>query len=294
MKWQIFMASLIFLAADLSAAADPRLNRSEDEAPGAASQGASVPGTERPEAPESRWRLGVALGYGLRTNPLVQSDDIPIVVDLDISWFGDHFFFDNGDLGLTFLDNEYVTTSLVARVNSDRVFFGRTNTKFVSVNFATQGPMSDARIAIPDRDYAAELGLELLADGRWGMLQIAAFHDVSGTHEGYEVEFDYSYGWRNQRFYIEPSFGLSFKSEDLNNYYWGVPADNLGSTFPGYTASSGVNAFARLQFSYQISRNWLFSFVGEVERMNDEAAGSPIVEEQNVIGYFAGFGYRFR
>ena len=36
----------------------------------------------------------------------------------------------------------------------------------------------------------------------------------------------------------------------------------------------------------------MFSFVGEVERLNDEAAGSPIVEEQNVIGYFAGFALR--
>ena len=53
-------------------------------------------------AEESRWRLGAALGYGVRTNPLLQSDDIPIIVDFDIAWFGDHWFFDNGDLGLTF------------------------------------------------------------------------------------------------------------------------------------------------------------------------------------------------
>ena len=78
------------------------------------------------EEEESRWRLGAALGYGQRTNPLIQSDDIPIVVDLDIAWFGDHFFFDNGDLGLTFADNDAVTASLVARFNSDRVFFGNT------------------------------------------------------------------------------------------------------------------------------------------------------------------------
>ena len=273
MKSQVIAASILFLAADLSEAADPQAN----------------------DYSESRWQIGIALGYGLRTNPLIQSDDIPIIVDLDISWFGDHFFFDNGDLGLTFLDNEYITTSLVARVNSDRVFFGRTNTKFVTVGFASaNAPLSDERVTIPDRDYAAELGVELLADGLWGFLQMAAFHDVSGTHEGYELEFDYGYGWRNQRFYIEPSFGLSYKSEDLKNYYWGVPEENVSGTSLAYTAGSGVNAFARLRCSYQITRNWSFSFVGEVERMNDAAAGSPIVEDQQVFGYFAGFGYRFR
>ncbi len=286
---QIVAALLVLLASSAGVAGDTPDNETPDPASQAA--GSSVP--SQAPSPESRWQLGIALGYGLRTNPLVQSDDIPIIVDIDISWFGDHFFFDNGDLGFTFVDNAFVTTSLVGRINSDRVFFGRTNTKFVTVDLAGAPLASAFELSIPDRDYAGELGLELLADGRWGQLQLTAFHDVSGTHEGYEVEFDYGYAWRNQRFYIEPSFGLSFKSQGLNDYYWGVPADDTNIALPGYTAGSGLNAHARLQFSYQISRNWMLSFVSEVERMNDEAAGSPIVEEQNVFGYFAGFGYRF-
>lgn len=291
---RIAVALLILVVSHPSAAEQAQASNPADETSGAAATSALAPVPLPAEPPQSRWQLGVALGYGLRTNPLVQSDDIPILVDIDIAWFGDHFFFDNGDLGLTFVDNEYVTTSLVARVNSDRVFFGRTDTKFVVIDLAGAPLSSAVELTIPDRDYAAELGLELLADGRWGLLQLTAHHDVSGTHEGYEVEFDYGYGWRNQRFYIEPSFGLSFKSEDLNNYYWGVRTDEANAALPEYTAGSGVNAFARLQFSYQISRNWNFSFVGEVERMNDEAAASPIVEDRNVFGYFAGFGYRFK
>ncbi|MDH5622457.1 MAG: hypothetical protein OEY74_10280, partial [Gammaproteobacteria bacterium] len=46
------------------------------------------------EVMESRWRLGAALGYGVRSNPLIQSDDIPIIIDVDIAWFGDRWFFD--------------------------------------------------------------------------------------------------------------------------------------------------------------------------------------------------------
>jgi outer membrane protein len=242
---------------------------------------------------ESRWQLGIGLGYGLRSNPLVQSDDIPIIVDIDIAWFGDRFFFDNGDLGLTFVDNEFITASVIARANSDRVFFGKTDTRFVVVDLAGQPLSETVELTIPDRDYAAELGLELLADGRWGQLQLTAFHDVSGTHEGYEIRFDYGYGWRNQRWYLEPSFGVSFKSEDLNNYYWGVRPDESNAALPSYQAGSGVNAHARLHLSYQINRRWSFSLVSEFERLNDEAAASPIVADRDVLGYFAGFGYRF-
>lgn len=255
---------------------------------------AGAQGVEGEDAEESRWRLGAALGYGVRTNPLVLSDDIPILLDLDIAWFGDHWFFDNGDLGLTFADNEHLTASFIARVNSDRVFFGKTNTRFVSIDF-TGMPLSDTvEFKVPDRDYAAELGLEVLTDGAWGQLQMAAFHDVSDTHGGYEIHVDYSFGWRDQRFYIEPSIGVSHKSAELNNYYWGVTEDEAGIIVLPYEASAGTNLHARLKVGYQLSRHWSLSMIAQYERLNDEAAASPIVEDQNVFGYFAGLVFRFR
>lgn len=245
------------------------------------------------EPKESRWRLGAALGYGIRSNPLVQSDDVPIVVDLDIAWFGDHWFFDNGDLGLTFADNDALTANVVARVNSDRVFFGKTDTRFVVFDLAGM-PLAEAvEFKVPDRDYAVELGVEMLADGAWGQLQLSAFHDISGTHEGFELYADYSFGWRNQRLYVEPSIGASYKSTDLNNYYWGVAEDEAGLVVAPYEADAGVNWHARLMVGYQLSRHWGVSLVAEYERLNDEAAASPLVEDRDVLGYFAGLAYRF-
>lgn len=242
---------------------------------------------------DSRWRLGAAIGYGERTNPLVQSDDIPIIVDLDIAWFGDHFFFDNGDLGLTIADNKLVTVSAVARFNSDRVFFGKTDTRFVTVDLAGI-PLAEAfDFEVPDRDYAVELGVEALSDGDWGQLQFSAFHDVSGTHEGYEIYVDYRYGWRDQRWYFEPSIGASFKSAELNDYYWGVRESEANPILPAYDADSGLNTHARLMVSYQLSKQWALSLVAEYERLNSEAAASPLVEDNNVLGYFAGLGFRF-
>ncbi len=253
---------------------------------------AEAPG--QPAAQESRWRLGAALGYGLRRNPLVQSDDIPIVIDLDIAWFGEHLFFDNGDLGLTLADNSAVTASLVARFNSDRVFFGNTDTRFVSADLAGMPLAEVTEFTVPDRDYALELGVELLMDGAWGQLQVTAFHDVGGTHDGYEIYADYAYGWREQRWYLEPSIGLSYKSDALNNYYWGVRDDEVSIVLPPYTAGAGTNLHTRLMLGYQLSRNWSFSLVAEYEQLNDDAAASPLVEQQDVLGYFAGFGFRFR
>ena len=242
---------------------------------------------------ESNWQLGVALGYGLRTNPLAQSDDIPIVIDIDIAWFGEHFFFDNGDIGLTFVDNEWMTTSIIARVNSDRVFFGKTDTEIVTVGLAGAPLAVPTELVIPDRDYAVEAGVEVLADGRWGQFQFAAHHDVSGTHDGYEVDLNYGIGFRSQRWYLEPSFGVTYKSAAMNDYYWGVRVSESNEPLPAYAAGAGLNSHAKLLFSYQINESWAFTLAGEFERLNDEAAASPIVVDRNVFGYFAGFGYRF-
>jgi outer membrane protein len=242
---------------------------------------------------ERSWRLGAALGYGQRSNPLVQSDDIPIYVDVDIAWFGERWFFDNGDLGLTFADNEALTASVVARFNSDRVFFGRTDTRFVVFDAAGAPLSQPVEFKPPDRDYAIELGVEVLTDGNWGALQLTAFHDVSGTHGGYELYADYSYGWRSRRWYVEPSFGASYKSAELNDYYWGVTEEEAGVAVPPYEAGWGVNWHARFMVGYQLTRHWALSLVAEYERMNDEAAASPVVEDDNVLGYFAGLSYRF-
>ena len=167
---QIVAALLTVLVAHPCVAAEAQADSPDDKSPESTVPAAAVTSAQPAAASESRWRLGIALGYGLRSNPLVQSDDIPIIVDIDLSWFGDRFFFDNGDLGFTFVDNEFVTTSLVGRVNSDRVFFGRTNTKFVNVDLAGAPLASEIELTIPDRDYAAELGFELLADGSWGTI----------------------------------------------------------------------------------------------------------------------------
>lgn len=244
-------------------------------------------------AAESPWRLGIAAGYGERSNPLVLSDDIPIAIDIDIAWFGERFFFDNGDLGYTFADNALVTGSLVARFNSDRVFFGRTETRFVNVGLT--GDMLDAEVQleVPDRDYAVEAGFELLSDGSWGHLQFTAHHDVSGKHDGYELDLNYGLGMRGRRWYVEPSVGLSFKSAALNDYYWGVRPEESSDALPAYEAGGGVNVRGRLALSYYLSSHWALSLAAEYERLNDDAADSPIVEDREVLGYFAGIRYRF-
>ena len=280
---------------------------------------ATVPAaTHVPHAPhalpeERSWRFGVGLGYGERSNPLIQSDDIPVVVDLDIAWFGERWFFDNFDLGFALFDHARFTTNIVARVNSDRAFFGKTNTRYVNFALTSRGdtvplpPPTGAtdtpttgptvtpalELKVPKRDYAVEVGLEMLLDGEWGQSTLRAFHDVSGTHRGYEISADYSYRFTRGRFSIAPSVGVAYKSNKLSDYYWGVHADEVAPTLFGYEADAGIGWEAGLRTSYYLTKRLRLAMSANYERLQNSVADSPIVKRPYVLGYFAGLAWQF-
>jgi outer membrane protein len=258
----------------------------------AALPGLAFAATPQAEPGESPWQIGIAVGYGERSNPLVQSEDIPILVDIDVAWYGKRWFFDNGDVGRTLLNGENLTLNAVVRLNSDRVFFSKTNTEYVSI-FSFAGTLPAEPIEIPDRDYALETGLELLTDGDWGFVQAAAHRDISNTHDGYELYLNYGRTFRRQRWFVEPSVGASYKSAALNDYYWGVRPEEANIALPEYQAGAGWNTQARLATTYQLTRNWSFVVAAQYERLSREAAASPLVAERSLKSGFAGFNFRF-
>lgn len=297
-------------------AAAPLAHAQSDPAGSTSAQTTAEPATPVANAPhpipaEKNWRFGVGLGYGQRTNPLIQSEDIPVVVDLDIAWFGERWFFDNFDLGFSLVDNSHYTANVVARLNSDRAFFGKTNTRYVNFTITSggeqvpiaappgpadspdQGIVEPVQLKVPDRDYAVELGLEMLFDGEWGHATLRAFHDVSNTHEGYEISADYSYRWVRGRFTIAPSVGVAYKSAELSDYYWGVHADEVLPTLQGYQVDGGIGWEAGLRTSYYITKSMRVAVSANYEQLTHNIALSPLVAEPYVIGYFAGLAWQF-
>jgi outer membrane protein len=283
------------------------------DAPAAGESVSAQPASSAPAAPvthplpaEKNWRFGVALGMGERTNPLIQSEDIPVLVDLDIAWFGEHWFFDNFDLGFELLDRPSFTMNMVARLNSDRAFFGKTNTKYINFSYQSGGVMGPAfdpgtgdplknpvKFKPPKRDYAVEAGFEMLMDGEWGMAALRAFHDVSGTHHGYEISADYGYRWIHNRWSVAPSVGVSYKDSALSDYYWGVHDDEATFLLPAYEVDGGISWEAGLRTSYYLTKSVRVAVSANYERLSHSVAMSPLVEDDEVLGYFAGLAWQF-
>ena len=121
----------------------------------------------------------------------------------------------------------------------------------------------------------------------------ATFHDVSNTHDGYEISADYSYRWVRGRFTIAPSVGVAYKSAELSDYYWGVHADEVQPTLQGYQVDGGIGWEAGLRTSYYITKSMRVAVSANYEQLTHNIALSPLVAEPYVIGYFAGLAWQF-
>lgn len=71
------------------------------------------------------WRVSVGLGLGVRTNPLVEEKDNPLVLLPEISYFGERFFLNNLELGFTLAEDARQQVNLVVMPGYDQMFFNR-------------------------------------------------------------------------------------------------------------------------------------------------------------------------
>ena len=78
------------------------------------SSAVAVPNCEDMLPEDSPWRFGVSVGYGRRSNPLINSDDIPVYGMVQLAYTGDRFFFDNGDVGAFLTQGDDWELNLIA------------------------------------------------------------------------------------------------------------------------------------------------------------------------------------
>jgi outer membrane protein len=140
-----------------------------------------VSGAASAQETERSWDLALAVGYGERTNPLVGGDSIDINTVIDFSWYGERFFFDNGDLGFLLQEHRNYSFNLVATINNERNFynyltgsnFGLQSLTEISKGFGAAGstitgeqtPGKDfAGTADSERDFLTSIGAPQGAD----------------------------------------------------------------------------------------------------------------------------------
>lgn len=72
-----------------------------------------------------QWQLSVGVGLGLRTNPLHDGEDAPLIVLPELSYYGEHFFLRNLEFGYTLLESDRHQLHALVTPSSDQMYFNR-------------------------------------------------------------------------------------------------------------------------------------------------------------------------
>jgi len=241
-----------------------------------------------------RWNLSVALGAGMRTNPLAVGDTLPLVVIPQISYYGKRFFLDNLDLGFTVAETDRNTLSLVATPSYDRVFFYRSDLQNIFVNGfgPSAAPVSaDAPNAVrfPPRSPRVTYLSGPEYTFRYGAVtgQFDVLHEITGQNHGDEVRAAAGIPLLSsiRGSSLAANVGITWKSAAIVNYYYGVSGV--------YAPGAAVNPFLKLRYTLPLAGKWRLSAFVEYERLGRAITDSPIVAEYHVATAFVGATYTF-
>lgn len=319
LPWALWPWILLCLCITLPVSAQESAAQAQESA----AQGSSE---QSADAAGSRWTIGAAVGHGRRDNPFVASDDMNLNAIIDLAWYGERWFFDNGDIGFIFQETDQFSANALLTFNNERNYFsylsnGSSGLDIFSLRKLAEDKglgfpgiagvdtpelgslnteeleslvFKDLDTSLPERDFAINSGVEMLYLSRFGDLQAQLLTDVSGTHHGQSAWFSYSYPWITPTSEFSLTLGLEWKSSDLVDYYYGVRRDERIDGRAQYSAGAGINRVIRFSASHALSERWRLVAVLEREQLSSAIRRSPIIERGSVSTAFVGLYYQFK
>lgn len=229
----------------------------------------------------SNW-IGVGVGY--THQPYRDWNESEMQLYPFITYYYESFFIDGDSLGYTLyseeINGEGFYINLIANISqggyeeNDSPFF----------------------VSMADRDdIAVELGFSTGFITPVGFFEFSTTQDVANAHGGYIVDLAYSIplSGESETFQLMPYLGVTYYSDDYNDFYYGVRENEATITRLAYKSKGGVNFYTGMGLSYQINNRW--SLLGDVgyQKLNSHIKDSPIVIKDNIISVLLGVGYSF-
>ncbi|UCX03850.1 MipA/OmpV family protein [Shewanella glacialimarina] len=257
---------------------------------------------------EGQWDISVAIGFGQKTNPLQGYDDIPLYVLPSIAYYGEQWFFDNGNFGYSLQEAEKYSLNLVTNYSDDRAFFYNwdpSNLFFSrstddNLNIMPMGLSSLSRASEPKvfnslerRNFTFYGGLEAFYYARLGFFKVSYAHDMFNVHNGDTAHISWNYGLAVKQWVFDLALRADWKSAKVIQYYYGVRQSENSYWSLQYQASSGWNKGMELTTRYILNGQWNILMAYRYTALSDEITDSPLVNQDNSQSYFVGVAYRF-
>jgi len=265
---------------------------------------------------KSSWQLSIALGVGVKTNPLVDGDDIPLVILPDVAWYAEKAYFDNGELGYQWLNQPKFAFETFLQLDRESAFFSFLHPVNILVqteslaSVSPDSPVSPGLSVSPVEDMQnsqRSLSIDEIASRRWainggirghyflsnGEWQLTFQQDISNVHKGQQVGLEYSHRWLWHKFRLGLRIGTDWKSARLIDYYYGVSQRDTDLTEFYFKGKSGWQTYMSINAQKPINENWSWLANIGYRRLPNALTSSPLIEQNYIHNVFLGVAYRF-
>lgn len=144
-----------------------------------------------------------------------------------------------------------------------------------------------------DRDMTVDGGLSASYKDGWGKTTLSFLTDMLGKHDGQEVSLSYGKRLQYGDFSLTPSAGLSYRNNNLNDYYYGVMTKEATPARAAYNSGESYNPFIKLRMQYDLGSRWTAMGIAGYEFLGNEITNSTIVDDNYLISFIAGLAYNF-
>ncbi|HOY22425.1 MAG TPA: MipA/OmpV family protein [Cellvibrio sp.] len=253
---------------------------------------------------DSQWQLSLGLGAGIRTNPVMDNDDIPLVVIPQVSYQGEHFFIQNLDFGYTLLQDEKQQLNLLITPSYDQVFFNKwdINNFIERSGLALDSSKDNPTVEATNRAIDKRLLHKRRMGGLAGLeyshslggldIQLQLLTEVTQYYNGTEARVAVSKAINLGKHDVKLTLGTNWQDEKTHNYFYGLPTQEALNHAP-YNAAAGFTSLLRFDWSYQLDEHWSLRFFTSYRHLSSSISDSPLVTSNNVITAFAGGVYHF-
>jgi outer membrane protein len=222
----------------------------------------AVPAAAQPPAEEGPiWSVGAGAVFAPRPYEGMDAEVFPIPV---VGVRYRNFYWDGIRAGFRFSPAEHLGLDLFAAARFD----------------GYEEDDSDAVRGMAERRLSADLGFRV--SGEWERVEtgLSLRTDVLDRSDGQEVEADVSFPMEAGSWRITPGLAVSWLSDDLVDYYYGVRPGEALPDRPGYEGEDTLNLSAEVAFLRPFADGrWLFLAGAEAVWFGSEIRDSPIVDD---------------
>ena len=154
---------------------------------------------------------------------------------------------------------------------------------------------SDALNGLDEKKTSFEGGLAFSVFGNGKYLEAMLVTDLLGRYDSYIAKVETGMQYKTGNWSFTPNLVLVYESQKFTRYYYGIDQDEASRTsYPLYQPSGGLRIAAQTYATYSFTDTFSAFFNLRIDRLTNNAAASPIVEEDYVYSGLASILYTFK